>query len=60
MLLKKISSLAPPLIQQEMRRWKIWLDLKRGRFRSYEPEFEMLSSLVKPGDWVLDIGANVG
>jgi FkbM family methyltransferase len=60
MLLKKISSLAPPLIQQEMRRWKIWLDLKRGRFRSYEPEFEMLSSLVRPGDWVLDIGANVG
>ncbi len=50
----------PPIFQQEMRRWKIWLDLKKGSFISHEPEFQLLSRLVHPGDWVLDIGANVG
>jgi FkbM family methyltransferase len=48
------------VIQQEMRRWKIWLDLKRGKFISHEPEFRLLPRLVQAGDWVLDIGANVG
>ncbi|MBI3666825.1 MAG: FkbM family methyltransferase [Acidobacteria bacterium] len=31
-----------------------------GRFRSDEPEFDQLPDLVHQGDWVLDIGANVG
>jgi FkbM family methyltransferase len=48
------------MIQQELRRWKIWVDLKRGKFCSPEPEFYLLPRLVHPGDWVLDIGANVG
>ncbi len=59
-MLKRIASLMPPMIQQELRRWKIWLDLKRGSFMSHEPEFQLLPRLVHPGDWVLDIGANVG
>jgi FkbM family methyltransferase len=59
-MLKRAASLLPPGVQQECRRWKIWLDIKRGRFVSYEPEFRLLPRLVRPGDWVLDIGANVG
>ena len=31
-----------------------------GRFISPEPEFERLSTFVRPGDWVLDVGANIG
>jgi len=31
-----------------------------GRFTSPEPEFERLHQLVSPGDWALDIGANIG
>jgi FkbM family methyltransferase len=37
-------------------RWQIW----RGRFRSEEPEFDALEHVVGPGDWALDIGANIG
>ncbi len=59
-MLKRVASLMPPMIQQEMRRWKIWSDLKRGAFKSHEPEFDLLPRLIHPGDHVLDIGANVG
>jgi FkbM family methyltransferase len=59
-MLKRVASLMPPMIQQELRRWKIWGDLKMGSFISREPEFELLPRLVHAGDWVLDIGANVG
>jgi FkbM family methyltransferase len=31
-----------------------------GRFVSPEPEFQRLSTLLGPGDWVLDVGANIG
>lgn len=34
--------------------------MKRGRFRPLDPEFDYLDRLLKPGDWVLDVGANVG
>jgi len=50
----------PPFIQQELRRWKILIDFKKGKFCSHEPEFQLLPRLIHPGDWVLDIGANVG
>jgi len=33
---------------------------KRGNFSPKEPEAEMLDRFVRPGDWVVDIGANVG
>jgi FkbM family methyltransferase len=44
----------PPGVQQECRRFDI------GSFSSQEPEFRLLPRLIHPGDWVLDIGANVG
>ncbi len=59
-MLKRLASHLPPMIQHEVRRWKIWLDMKRGRFAPSEPEFELLARWVHRGDWVLDIGANVG
>ena len=34
--------------------------MKRGRFRPRDPEFDLLAELIEPGDWVLDVGANVG
>jgi FkbM family methyltransferase len=60
MRLKRLASLMPPMMQQELRRWKVWLDFKRGKFAANDPEFHLLPRLVQPGDWVLDIGANVG
>jgi FkbM family methyltransferase len=31
-----------------------------GTFRSPEPEYAMLGKFVEPGDWIVDVGANVG
>lgn len=59
-MLKKLSSLLSPAGQQELRRWKCRADMKAGRFRPRDPEFDLLPELVGQGDWVLDIGANVG
>lgn len=46
---------------------KVWLrgvrfraQLMLGTFRSPEPEFEIVEQLVGEGDWVIDVGANVG
>ena len=59
-LLKRLSSFLPFGIQQELRRLKIHMDIRRGRFRPNDPEYEQLPLFVKPGDWVIDVGANVG
>ncbi len=60
MLLKRLASHLPPATRQLMRAAKHRLDFALGRFRSDEPEFQRLAGLVRPGDWVLDVGANVG
>jgi FkbM family methyltransferase len=43
-----------------LRAWEYWLQAASGRFRSDEPKFHQLPDLVQMGDWVLDVGANVG
>ncbi|MCP5116049.1 MAG: FkbM family methyltransferase [bacterium] len=50
----------PFSLQQELRRLRALTAARMGRLRSDEPEFDLLPRLVQPGDWVLDIGANVG
>ena len=60
MLLKRVASYLPWPVRQTLRGYKYRLELAMGRFRSDEPEVDELPSLVQPGDWVLDIGANVG
>jgi FkbM family methyltransferase len=37
----------------------VW-QIRRGTFRSDEPEFDRLARWVATGDWVLDVGANLG
>ncbi|HYW41361.1 MAG TPA: FkbM family methyltransferase [Bryobacteraceae bacterium] len=62
-MLKRISSFLPRSIQQELRRLKIHLDIRRGRFRPVDPPdavYDQIASFVNPGDWVVDVGANVG
>ena len=31
-----------------------------GKFQADEPEWEILEKYVSKGDWVIDIGANIG
>src|SRR5206468_2890137 len=57
--LKRAVARMPTLDLALKRTWYRW-QIRTGRFRSDEPEFDALDQLVHEGDWVLDIGANVG
>jgi FkbM family methyltransferase len=59
-MLRRLASYLPFPIRQSLRSWKYRLQHVSSRFRPDEPEFDQLPNWVHPGDWVLDIGANVG
>src|SRR5690348_10429050 len=59
-LLKRVAARFPTSMQHELRRHYYAWQIRRGRFRTHEREFEMLAEFVGPGDWVADVGANVG
>jgi FkbM family methyltransferase len=58
--LKRIAALLPVPWQHELRRVYFSREIKRRRFMTDEKEFALLDSFLGPGDWALDIGANVG
>lgn len=41
-------------------KWYFFRQIQSGRFKSIEAEWERLSTWLKPGDWCIDVGANVG
>jgi FkbM family methyltransferase len=55
-----LSSKLPAPVQAELKRLRYALQIRRGTFATDEPEFDRLEEWVRPGDWVLDVGANVG
>ncbi len=57
---KKLAALLPPSCQQVLKKIYFPIKIRAGKFVSEEKEFQMLGRWVKHGDWVLDIGANVG
>jgi FkbM family methyltransferase len=59
-LLKKIASRLPDQWQSELKRIQYRRQIAAGHFVSPEPEYQSVEGLVKAGDWVIDIGANVG
>jgi FkbM family methyltransferase len=59
-LLKQLASRLKPFWQNELKRVYFRWQIRRGEFLSTEPEYAMLPNLISPGDWVIDIGANVG
>jgi len=59
-LLKHIAARLPPLLQHELKRLNYRLQIRRNRFFTTEPEFAIAGDLAGPGDWVIDVGANVG
>lgn len=59
-LLKRLAARLPPAWQQRLKRAHIALQLRRGRLVPREPEYDLLAGIVSPGDWVIDVGANVG
>jgi len=59
-MLRKVAKYLPFGMQQEIKRLKFRSEIRRGVFRSPEPEARLLDNWVHEGDWVIDIGANVG
>ena len=58
--IKQLFSHLPQSWQSELKRLRYARQIRSGTFQTDEPEYLMLSELVSPGDWVLDVGANVG
>lgn len=58
--LKSAVSHLPAHWQSELKRIHFGREIRKGRFRTDELEYAILSEWVSPGDWVLDIGANIG
>jgi FkbM family methyltransferase len=59
-LLKRVAARLPKGAQHEMRRLFFRSQILRRRFYTDEREYALLDQLLRPGDWALDIGANVG
>lgn len=59
-VLKRIASRLSLRHQQELKRVHFARQIRAGTFITDEHEFGRLGEWVRPGDWVLDIGANVG
>lgn len=58
--LKRLAARLPRRWQQELKRRYFGRQIRNRSFRTDEAEFELLSAMVSTGDWVLDIGANLG
>ncbi|CAN0592117.1 unnamed protein product, partial [Ectocarpus sp. 12 AP-2014] len=58
--LKKLASRLPDGWQVELKRIHYGSQIRKGIFLTDEPEYKILETLIAPGDWVIDIGANVG
>lgn len=59
-VLHRLLRLLPESVVLELKRLRYQYLIKRSYFRSEEMEFQVLDQLIKPGDTVVDIGANVG
>jgi|MTBAKSStandDraft_1061840.scaffolds.fasta_scaffold54084_1 FkbM family methyltransferase len=59
-LLKKIAAKLPIRWQNELKKFYFSRQIIKNTFEPSEPEYDILPNFIKPGDWVVDIGANVG
>jgi FkbM family methyltransferase len=57
---KRLVSLLPLRYQNWLRRLYYARRIRSGKFISREPEIAILTQLIAKGDWVIDIGANIG
>ena len=59
-IFKQFVSKLPNRWQIELKRLHYARQIKKNRFVTDEPEYKILHRLINPGDWVIDVGANVG
>jgi FkbM family methyltransferase len=58
--LKRMAALLPFSWQYEISRIFLHRQIRRRSFFTDEKEYALLDSCLHPGDWALDLGANVG
>lgn len=58
--LKRLAWKTPSAIQHRLRKYHFMWQAFRGRLGSNEAEHTLLPTLLEPGAWVIDVGANVG
>lgn len=58
--LRRIAKYLPQSYQLKLKRFYYGFQIRAGCFTATEKHYQLLESLVSPGDWVLDIGAHVG
>ncbi len=59
-ILKRIASYLPLAAQNSMKRIQFAAQIRRGTFLTDEKEYSRLEEWVSEGDWVIDVGANIG
>jgi len=59
-MLKTLAAQLPLRAQQILKRHLHGHQIRNKTFSGGEPEFERLAEWIRPGDWVIDLGANVG
>ena len=59
-LLKRLAAHLPADWQWNMRRRRYARQIRNNTFRTSEPEYDRLADWLHPGDWAIDIGANIG
>jgi len=59
-VLKQLAAHLPDRWQDELKRIHFGRQIRHGTFATAEPEFALLDRFVGPGDWAIDIGANIG
>ena len=57
---QRLVARTPIRFQEELKRLYFGRQIRRGKFVTTEPEYKGLNTLVSGGDWVIDVGANVG
>jgi len=57
---KRIVSFLPFSWQQELKRKYYAFNIHKGGFTADEPDYNILEKYISKGDWVIDIGANIG
>ena len=57
---KRLAAKLPLHWQTEIKRRYFGVQIRSGKFYTDEPEFGLLDRYITPGDWAIDVGANIG
>lgn len=57
---KQVAARLPSDLQQELKRLRFRRLIRKGTFVPNEAEMRVISEAVRPGAWLIDVGANIG